>query len=181
MNPTPHLALILGGCRSGKIRFAMELASRLGRHKLFIATAQPFDEEMRARIAKHQADRGSEWRTVEAPVALDDALRHRIVDVDVIVIDCLTVWLGNLMCADPPTLQGVPDAVPALLAALAARSAHVIAVSNEVGMGIVPENALARRFRDEQGRLNQRVAAIADSVTFIAAGLPMPLKGRLPA
>jgi adenosylcobinamide kinase/adenosylcobinamide-phosphate guanylyltransferase len=177
---TPHLALILGGCRSGKSRFALELAARLGKRKLFIATAEPLDDEMRERIAKHRADRGPEWQTVEAPVALDDALRNHAADADVIVMDCLTVWLGNLLCAGHPPSRWKPDAVPSLLAALAARRAHVIAVSNEVGLGIVPENALARRFRDEQGRLNQQVAAIADSVVFVAAGLPLTLKGKLP-
>lgn len=176
---TPHLTLVLGGCRSGKSRYALELASRLGWRRLFIATAEPFDDEMRARIAKHRADRGPEWRTVEAPVALDEAVRNRTADADVVVIDCLTVWLANLMCSDPQASRWNTDSIPSLLAALVARRAHIIAVSNEVGMGIVPESALSRRFRDEQGRLNQQVAAIADNVTFVAAGLPLALKGTL--
>ena len=177
---TPHLTLVLGGCRSGKSRFALELASRWGQRKLFIATAEPFDDEMRERIAKHRADRGPEWQTVEAPVALDEALRNHAADADVVVIDCLTVWLGNLLSTDPQTPRWNPEVVPSLLKALAARQAHVIVVSNEVGLGIVPDNALGRRFRDEQGRLNQQVAAIADSVVFVAAGLPLALKGKLP-
>jgi adenosylcobinamide kinase / adenosylcobinamide-phosphate guanylyltransferase len=177
---TPSLVLIVGGCRSGKSRFALELASRLGKRKVFIATAEPFDDEMRERIAKHRAARGPEWRTVEAPVALDQAVRDHAADADVIVIDCLTVWLGNLLFPDPQSSRWKPDAFSSLLAALAARRVHVIAVSDEVGMGIVPENALARRFRDEQGRLNQQVAALADSVVFMAAGLPLALKGKLP-
>ena len=176
----PHLALVLGGCRSGKSRFALELAARLGKRKLFIATAEPFDDEMRERIAKHRADRGPEWQTVEAPVALDEALRNHAADADVIVVDCLTVWLGNLLCSEHPPSRWKPDAVPSLLAALAGRRVYVIAVSNEVGLGIVPDNALARRFRDEQGQLNQQVAAIADSVVIVAAGLPLTLKGKLP-
>jgi len=177
---TPQLVLVLGGCRSGKSRFALELAGRLGKRKLFVATAEPFDDEMRERIAKHREARGPEWQTVEAPVALAEALRERAGQADVALVDCLTVWLGNLFCPEhqPPRWQ--TDAVPSLLAELGRRRAHVVVVSNEVGLGIVPENALARRFRDEQGRLNQQVAAIADCVVFVAAGLPMALKGKLP-
>jgi len=177
---TPQLVLILGGCRSGKSRFALELAARLGKRKLFVATAEPFDDEMRERIAKHRADRGPDWQTVEAPVALAEALQDHAAEADVVVVDCLTVWLGNLLCPEhqPPRWQA--DAISSLLAGLAKRPAHIIVVSNEVGLGIVPDNALARRFRDEQGRLNQQVAAIADTVVFVAAGLPVMLKGKLP-
>ncbi len=177
---TPQLVLVLGGCRSGKSRFAQELAERLGKRKLFVATAEPFDDEMRERIAKHRADRGPEWQTVEAPVALAAALRNHAAEADVVVVDCLTVWLGNLLCPEHQPLRWQADAVSSLLGGLAKRRAHIIVVSNEVGLGIVPDNALARRFRDEQGRLNQQVAAIADSVVFVAAGLPMTLKGKLP-
>jgi adenosylcobinamide kinase/adenosylcobinamide-phosphate guanylyltransferase len=173
--PSPQLVLVLGGCRSGKSRFAQELAERLGKRKLFVATAEPFDDEMRERIAKHRAARGPDWQTVEAPVALPEALRASAGKADVLLVDCLTVWLGNLLCA-----EWRADAIPSLLAELGQRREHIIVVSNEVGLGIVPENALARRFRDEQGKLNQQVAAIADSVVFVAAGLPMTLKGKLP-
>ena len=179
MDTTPQLVLVLGGCRSGKSRFAQELAERLGKRKLFVATAEPFDDEMRERIAKHRAARGLEWQTVEAPVALAEAMRENAGQADVVLVDCLTVWLGNLLCAEQPARRH-DDAVPSLLAELGRRRSHVVVVSNEVGLGIVPENALARRFRDEQGRLNQQVAAVADCVVFVAAGLPMALKGTLP-
>lgn len=181
MDTTPQLVLVLGGCRSGKSRFALELAERMGKRRLFVATAEPFDDEMRERIAKHRAARGPEWQTVEAPLALAEALRERAGKVDVALVDCLTVWLGNLLCPEHQPPRSQEDAVPSLLAELGRRRAHVVVVSNEVGLGIVPENALARRFRDEQGRLNQQVAAIADCVVFVAAGLPMTLKGKLPA
>ncbi|MCX6900297.1 MAG: bifunctional adenosylcobinamide kinase/adenosylcobinamide-phosphate guanylyltransferase [Verrucomicrobia bacterium] len=177
---TPQLVLVLGGCRSGKSRFALELAARLGKRKLFVATAEPFDDEMRERIAKHRADRGPDWQTVEAPVGLAEALRDHAAEADVVVVDCLTVWLGNLLCPEHQPLRWQPGSISSLLAGLAKRCAHIIVVSNEVGLGIVPDNALARRFRDEQGRLNQQVAAIADSVVFVAAGLPVTLKGKLP-
>lgn len=174
----PQLVLVLGGCRSGKSRFAQELAERLGQRRLFVATAEPFDDEMRERIAKHRAARGPEWQTVEAPVALAEALREHAGKADVALVDCLTVWLGNLLGAEPPRWDA--DAVSSLLAELGRRRSHVVVVSNEVGLGIVPGNALARRFRDEQGRLNQQVAAMADCVVFVAAGLPLLLKGKLP-
>ena len=177
---TPQLVLVLGGCRSGKSRFALELAGRLGKRKLFVATAEPFDREMSERIAKHRAARGADWQTVEAPVALAEALRDHAPESDVVVVDCLTVWLGNLLCVEREPSPWRADVIPMLLSELSRRRTHVVVVSNEVGLGIVPENALARHFRDEQGSLNQRVAAMADSVVFVAAGLPMTLKGNPP-
>ncbi|MBI5819856.1 MAG: bifunctional adenosylcobinamide kinase/adenosylcobinamide-phosphate guanylyltransferase [Verrucomicrobia bacterium] len=177
----PQLVLILGGCRSGKSRFALELGGRLGRRKMFVATAEPFDDEMRQRIARHRADRGRDWQTVEAPIALSEALRDHASGVDVVVLDCLTIWLGNLLCPERQPSRWQGEAIPSLLAELGRRRAHIVVVSNEVGLGIVPDNALTRQFRDEQGRLNQQVAAIADCVVFMAAGLPMILKGKLPS
>ncbi len=177
---TPQLVLILGGCRGGKSRFALELGKRLGRRRIFVATAEAFDDEMRQRIARHRADRGPDWQTIEAPISLSEALREHTAEADVVVVDCLTVWLGNLLCPERQPSCRLEDAVSSLLAELAGRRTHVVVVSNEVGLGIVPDNALARQFRDEQGRLNQQVAAIADGVVFVAAGLPMTLKGSLP-
>jgi adenosylcobinamide kinase/adenosylcobinamide-phosphate guanylyltransferase len=173
--PPFQLILVLGGCRSGKSNFALRLASRLGRRKLFVATATAFDDEMRERIAKHRAARGPDWTTVEEPLAPGRALSQSDAH-DVAVIDCLTLWLGNLLHHN--TAAGQPFAE--LLDQLGKRRSHVIAVSNEVGLGIVPDNPLARRFRDEQGRLNQQIAAIADTVVLMAAGLPMTLKGKPP-
>ncbi|MBI5394586.1 MAG: bifunctional adenosylcobinamide kinase/adenosylcobinamide-phosphate guanylyltransferase [Verrucomicrobia bacterium] len=179
--PQHQLILVLGGCRSGKSTFALQLAARLGRRKLFLATAEPLDDEMRERIAQHRMARGPDWTTLEEAHDPARVLDERAAKFDVVLIDCLTVWLGNLLAphhGQPSRLE--PARVVNLLVALGARQSHIIAVSNEVGLGIVPENELARRFRDEQGRLNQQIATIADTVVFMAAGLPMVLKGTLP-
>jgi adenosylcobinamide kinase / adenosylcobinamide-phosphate guanylyltransferase len=165
---TARVSLILGGARSGKSARALALASAAPR--TFLATAEALDDEMADRIARHQAERGAGWRLVEAPLDLAPAVaRHR---EGSLVVDCLTLWLSNLMHAgrDPAAETG------ALVEALGP-AGRVILVSNEVGLSIAPENALARAFRDEQGRLNQRVAAAADHVEFVAAGLPLLLKG----
>lgn len=165
------LSFVIGGARSGKSRFAEGLAKDWPHGKTYIATAEPFDGEMRERIARHQMDRAADgWRTVEAPLALAEAIRGMEVPV---LVDCITVWLGNLMHHG----LEIPAAVEGLCAAVAGRRFPTVIVSNEVGLSVVPENAMARRFRDEQGRANQRLAAIADDVFFVAAGLPLKLKG----
>lgn len=172
----PALSLVVGGARSGKSRLAERLVFASGRKRRYIATAQAWDDEMRARIAAHQADRGADWITVEAPLDLPAALRavHRD---EAILIDCATLWLTNHMLAE----HDLRAESAGLLAALAACPAPVVVVSNEVGWGIVPENALARAFRDEQGRLNQQIAAAADLVMGVMAGLPVMLKGARPS
>ena len=162
--------LILGGARSGKTSHALRAAEATGRDLVMIATAQALDDEMQARITQHRAERGPAWRTVEAPLDLAGALA-KVGPDDVAVVDCLTLWASNLMHAE----RDVETEAATLIAALAGR--EVLLVSNEVGLGIVPDNALARRFRDVAGRLNQQVAAAADKVVFIAAGLPLALKG----
>jgi adenosylcobinamide kinase / adenosylcobinamide-phosphate guanylyltransferase len=172
----PPKTLIIGGARSGKSRFAEGLITSLPAPWTYIATAEAFDEEMRERIAKHRADRGEGWRTVDATLALPDAIICEQAAGRPILVDCLTLWLSNLMLSDRP----VEPEIEHLLEALRATTVPIVLVSNEVGMGIVPDNALARRFRDHQGRLNQRVAAIANRVVFMAAGLPMYLKGSAP-
>ncbi len=169
----PQLSLVIGGARSGKSRLAEGLAVKSGLPRSYIATAQGWDDEMRARITAHKTDRGPDWHTIEAPRDLPGALSGLR---GVVVIDCLTLWLTNVMLAD----GDVASEITSLITALALCPAKVIAVSNEVGWSIVPENALARRFRDEQGRLNQRVAEAAGLVTTVIAGLPLVLKGRLP-
>lgn len=146
-----------------------------GRPRRYIATAEAFDDEMRARIARHRADRGAGWTTVEAPRDLAGALAHAD-PAEIVLVDCATLWLSNHMIAD----QDPETATEGLLAALAATAAPVVVVSNEVGWSIVPENALARAFRDAQGRLNQRLAAKAGLVVAVMAGLPVALKGALP-
>jgi adenosylcobinamide kinase/adenosylcobinamide-phosphate guanylyltransferase len=162
--------LILGGARSGKTTHALKLAEATTGGLVMIATAQALDDEMAERIARHQAERGLRWRTLEAPLDLAGALAQVRAD-ETAVIDCLTLWVSNLMFAE----HDIERETETLIAALAGRD--VVLVSNEVGLGIVPDNALARRFRDEAGRLNQRLAAAVERVLFIAAGLPLALKG----
>lgn len=169
------LTLIIGGARSGKSSHALALAeaaaARRGGQPVMIATAQALDEEMSERIARHRAERGPSWRTVEAPMELAAALRQAGAG-DCAVIDCLTLWLSNLMFAE----ADLSRETDALLDAAAACPAELVMVTNEVGMGIVPENALARRFRDEAGRLNRRVADSADAVIVMFAGQALRLK-----
>ncbi len=167
----PPLTLVLGGARSGKSRFAEAMITATGQQAIYLATAEARDAEMTARIAHHRAERGAGWITIEEP--LDIVLRLGTETRGPVLIDCLTLWLSNLMGAD----RDVPREADRLMTALPRIGVPVVLVANEVGLGIVPDNALARRFRDEAGRLNQRIAAIASRVVFIAAGLPMTLKG----
>ncbi len=163
---------MLGGARSGKSRHAEAMLARLPPPWVYVATAQAFDAEMRARIDDHRARRRAGWRTVEAPLDLPGALREAG-DAPALV-DCLTLWLSNTMLGGHD-----PDAAEAaLLATLSGRGAPTVLVSNEVGLGIVPDNALAREFRDRAGRLHQRLAAVADHVAFLVAGLPLTMKGE---
>lgn len=169
------IALVIGGARSGKSAFAERLVSATLRPRHYFATAEAWDDEMRDRIARHRRERGRAWTTTEVPLELDEALA-RVPQDAAVLVDCATLWLTNHMLAghDPAA------ETDGLLHALAACRAPVAVVSNEVGWGIVPENALARSFRDAQGRLNQRIAERADLVVGVMAGLPMVLKGRLP-
>lgn len=167
--------LVLGGARSGKSRHAQRLAEAMTPARTFVATAQAYDDEMRDRIARHRADRNASWRTIEEPVALPEAIRAHGMSGDgrVILVDCLTLWLSNLLLADAD-LDAAGDA---LLAALAAVPVGVVLVANEVGFGIVPDNALARRFRDAAGRLNQRLAAACDATDLVVAGIALRIAG----
>jgi len=168
---------VLGGARSGKSTFARKAAEQRAADRaalpIMIVTAQAFDDEMRARIAAHQAERDGAWRTHEAPIELSQAV-DGLVPGDVAVIDCLTLWLSNLMLND----HDIPSRVDDLCRAVQSTKAWLAIVSNEVGWGIVPDNALARRFRDEAGRLNQRMAAIADRVDLIVAGCALTVKSQ---
>ncbi len=180
----PTTTLILGGARSGKSRHAetlcAELAAARSAELIYIATAQAFDDEMRARIDDHRARRGPEWTTIDAPLDLAEALRQHAQPNAVILVDCLTLWLTNVLLADRPVAEARADLIAALEtvsgATAADNGADVVLVANEVGLGLVPETPLGRRFRDEAGILNQTVAAAADRVIFIAAGLPLILK-----
>lgn len=163
---------LLGGARSGKSRLAQARAEALAGDLVFLATGQAFDAEMEDRIAGHRADRGPRWRTVEAPLDLPGAIRAEGRAGRVLLADCLTLWASNLLLADRDMEAATAD----LVAAIGAASGPLILVANEVGLGIVPDNALARRFRDAAGRINQAVAAVAGEVLFVAAGLPLRLK-----
>ena len=166
-----RLTLVLGGARSGKSSHAEGLVTALSPPWTYLATAEAWDEEMRERIALHQARRGEGWKTVNAPLQLADALEQIELGVPVL-IDCLTLWLSNHMLAE----NDVEAECARLLDVLARPRGPWIVVSNEVGQGIVPDNALGRRFRDAQGRLNQRVASRADGVLLMLAGIPMKVK-----
>lgn len=164
-----RVTLVLGGARAGKSGYALALLGG----GLFVATAEAGDAEMAERIAAHRAERGASWATIEEPLDLPAVLRRHAGDRRPILVDCLTLWLSNLMHRD----RDIAEATAALLAALEDRGSETVLVTNEVGLGIVPDNALARRFRDAQGTLNRRIAARADRVIFMAAGLPLVLKG----
>lgn len=164
--------LVLGGARSGKSRYAEALLESTPGGLLYLATATAGDAEMQERIDQHKSRRGNRWETVEAPLALTETLRRQAGPGRAILVDCLTLWLSNLMAAE----RDIDQEADALAAALPTLAGPVVLVSNEVGLGIVPDNALARRFRDHAGRLHQRVAAAVPVVTFVAAGLPLHLK-----
>lgn len=164
--------LVLGGARSGKSRYAEDLVEASGLEPRYIATATAGDEEMRERIAHHRARRGGRWATREEPLALAPALRTEAGPGRAVLADCLTLWLANLFFAD----HDVEAETRALCRMIAEISGPAVLVSNEIGLGLVPETSLGRRFRDAQGRLNQAVAAAVPSVVFVAAGLPLALK-----
>ena len=164
--------LVLGGARSGKTRYALALAEAASPQRVMIATAQAFDDEMAERIARHRQERGAGWTTREAPTALAETLRETAGPGRAVVVDCLTLWLSNLLLSGEDMA-----AATAGLAGLAPRLAGpTIFVSNEVGQGIVPETPLGRQFRDGQGRANQALAAVCDAVVLVTAGLPRLLK-----
>ena len=168
------ITLITGGGRSGKSNYAVTLA-RSYQKRIFVATAEAFDREMEERIARHKADRGKEFITIEEPVEIVKEMRKVVSRADVILLDCLTVWLGNLMHRFPG--RGTVDEKTAELTAfLDETTCSVIVVTNEVGLGIVPENPMAREFRDVAGRLNQQIAAVADHVTLLVCGIPISVK-----
>ncbi len=173
MSSVAKLSLVLGGARSGKSRYAERLIAALPPPWTYVATAVAGDAEMAARIAAHRARRGSSWRTIEAPRDLAAALKS--CQTMPVLIDCLTLWLSNLMLAE----ADIDAEVAQFEDAVKAVAAPVVLVANEVGSGIVPDHALGRRFRDLQGLLNQRIAARADRVVLVVAGLPLAVKGTL--
>jgi adenosylcobinamide kinase/adenosylcobinamide-phosphate guanylyltransferase len=167
------IVLVAGGARSGKSRFALAYGRKLGARRLFVATAEAGDAEMAERVKRHREERGPDFATREEPLYLPALLGEQH-DADVVVVDCLTLWLCNLLMRDRSDAD-VEAEVEKLLAAIARRRHHAILVSNEVGLGIVPESALGRRFRDIAGRAHQRIAAQADEVYFATMGLLLRL------
>ena len=178
----PRVALIGGGVRSGKSAFAIELASRLGDRRVLVATAIAYDEEMRVRIARHREERGGRFQTYEEPYALPERVRS-LVDVDVVVVDCLTLWIANLLLRKE-TMEQILERVDDLVRALAARRFHAVLVTNEVGMSVHPETALGRTFQDVTGWAHQRLSRAADDVYLAVLGTilhvhPSPLTAHI--
>lgn len=159
--------LILGGARSGKSRHGQRLAEAIGGTLVYIATAQAFDAEMEDRIARHRADRDARWQTIEAPIDLGAAIAEVDAPRTVVLVDCLTLWTSNLLLAD----QDIPAATQALCEQISRVQGRLILIANETGLGIVPDNVLARRFRDAAGLLNQGVAQAVGAVDFVVAGI----------
>lgn len=169
----PGGVLVLGGARSGKSAFAERLVVETGLVRHYVATGRAWDEEMRERISHHRAARGDGWHTHEEPLALVEQLDALDQPANVILVDCLTLWVTNLMMEDRP----IAEEFGRLAAHISGARAKIVFVSNEVGLGIVPENRMAREFRDHAGRLHQSIAAVAAEVYFVAAGLPLRMKG----
>ena len=172
------VTLVLGGARSGKSRYAQQLAEQSQR-VVFVATARASDDEMLAKIERHKEDRPKDWLTVEEPLELPKALAEHEVDSDVVVIDCLTIFVANLMEAEGENSVAVSHRIEALCEALRSVQCNVVLVSNEVGSGVHPVSTLGRAYRDLLGEVNQKIARIADDVILMVAGLPLALKGHL--
>jgi adenosylcobinamide kinase/adenosylcobinamide-phosphate guanylyltransferase len=172
-----RMIFITGGCRSGKSRYALHYANQHFSKKLFLATCEVLDEEMAKRIQNHKKMRGLEWQTVEEPVDIIDKIKKDGADSEVILIDCLTLWLYNLLMKWDSDLR-IMEETEALIDTLKKSNASFILVSNEVGMGIVPADALSRRYRDLLGTMNQRIAEALDTVIFMVSGIPIFLKGK---
>lgn len=170
--------LVIGGCRSGKSSHALELAGKIpGDKKFFIATGVPCDKEMEQRIKRHQKERGQSWATIEAPILLPEVIIENSRKADVILVDCLTLWISNLL-RETEDQEEINQHVRRLMLSVEEAQCPIILVSNEVGTGIVPENRLARLFRDVAGYVNQKIAACSNRVIWMVAGIPVPIKGR---
>ena len=167
-----RITFILGGSRSGKSGFALRQSAIVAGRKAFIATAQALDDEMKERIERHRIERPAEWKTFEAPLELQQTITRIGGQFEVVLVDCLTLWLSNLMLNE----RNVDAEIESLIAAAVSCPCPLFIVSNEVGMGIVPDNALARKFRDSAGALNRRMAEIAREVYLVAAGIPVKIK-----
>ena len=168
---------VIGGCRSGKSGHAQALAEEIEGKKLYLATCVPHDDEMQARVRLHQQQRGDQWETLEEPLDIAKAIAFAGRDYSVILVDCLTLWISNLLLS-PEEDADLESACQELIESLQSARCPVILVSNEVGAGIVPENELARRYRDQAGWVNQQIAAAVDRVICMVAGIPVTIKGK---
>jgi adenosylcobinamide kinase/adenosylcobinamide-phosphate guanylyltransferase len=171
------IIFVIGGCRSGKSQYALQTAEKMsGNRKIYIATCVPYDDEMKQRVAKHQTARGQSWTTVEEPMHLPVAISERSQEADVILVDCLTLWVSNLLMEtnDEDELE---ETISQLTDTLEKATCPIVLVSNEIGTGIVPENRLARQYRDIIGLANQAVAKAAGKVIWMVAGIPVSIKG----
>ena len=166
------IIFVTGGARSGKSSFALKEASKISGRKAYIATAEALDAEMKKRIERHKKDRGNDWNTYEEPLRIADVLKKIKYEYDAVVLDCLTLWLSNLINAE----LNVKSEIESFISSLVTRHSTLFIISNEVGMGIVPENELAREFRDIAGILNQRAAEISDEVYMVILGIPVRIK-----
>jgi len=174
MHFQPGVSLILGGARSGKSAFAERLAEESTRQKVYFATSEIWDDEMAERVDIHKARRGDDWQVVEEPLAIGPLIEEKADKTTCILVDCLTLWVTNLMMAERDAEQAFSDLISSLRRLK--QNTSVLFVSNEVGQGIVPMEKMARDFRDLAGRLHQEIAAVADNVWFVTAGLPQKLK-----
>lgn len=173
-----RIILVTGGCRSGKSRFALKTAEQIADdNRLFIATSQLLDDEMKERVKRHRQERGPDWQTVESPVQLPEAVTGNHDSAQVILIDCITMWISNLLL-DESLSPKISEYMENLKEALIGARCPVLLVTNEVGMGIVPENRLAREFRDRVGSANQTLAGLADQVVLVVSGIPLWVKGE---
>jgi len=170
-----NITFVIGGARSGKSTFALELGSKISGRKGFIATAETLDEEMKERIILHKKTRPAEWETIEEPLALGEILKEIDGSYDVVIVDCLTLWLSNILGRDENS-DRITKEIECLATTLKTTSYKAIAVSNEVGQGIVPNNNVARLFRDMSGLMNRKVAGVADEVYLITCGIPLKIK-----
>ena len=168
--------LVLGGAKSGKSRCALDLCNGLQKKRIFLATAQALDPEMKERIKRHQEERGGEWITVEEPINIVHHIRSFDGEDTAILLDCLTLWLNNLYMQYDEDQESIEQAIEDLLRQLSIIRGAIVVVSNEVGMGIVPDNRLSRRYRDDAGSANQRIAHLARKVVTVMAGIPLVLK-----
>ena len=174
MTSTPKI-LVLGGCRSGKSCHALQLAQSLGKKRLFVATCVPRDEEMQQRVDRHRKERDPSWTTLEVPLQLATAIRTHSPSAEVMLVDCLTLWLSNLLM-ETGEIDPIRESIADLAEAVRSAPNPVVLVSNEVGAGIVPENSLARKYRDLAGWTNQALAAVCDRVVWTVAGIPVTIK-----